>query len=530
MALDAPSSYAAIIDAGSSSSRLYIYQWKSNVALGEPLVIRTVFPTTAEEKKAAEASGGITSHPLPLELEPQQWIHHKRNDMELYLQPMLRAGQAFLQTRKNATSVPLYLLATGGMREDIDQEAQAEILKAAHRVMCALHLARTYDAGRRWATNARVIPGHVEGLYGWAALNYGRGVEEQISGLLELGGASMQIAYKVPSAQVRRERMCLLSGEHRVYSRSWDGFGADSMQRRMLAGLLADAGGVNGTGVIYNPCLPRGEVGSAVNGSKRTTVGSGDFATCLALARGLLKDGLENRHSIPSYLDIASFSKHFFGVSHYWYNYQFFAKWGGYDPRRAYHRTRFTKAVTKYCTSVRAEIPWAEGDKDKTSIYTESRCFSSAWMLTLLHDDLYGFGLEMTKYDTWNGVFRFPTTTDLASRSSWTIGAAALIARHGELRFCPRESGEQVYRLNSSSYPSVAEPIQPPDVVAGSTVGEAGNTFVSISGLAYGFIFVLLVVIAYQRRLITKLARGSNHVDEKSPHSILLDRRNGSVA
>ncbi|KAG6843002.1 hypothetical protein H0H93_002592, partial [Arthromyces matolae] len=121
----------------------------------------------------------------------------------------------------------------------------------------------TYAVGR-WNNNARVIPGSVEGLYGWVALNYGRGAEEQISGLLELGGASMQIAYKVPKAQLSKERVCLLSGEHRVFSKTWDGFGADSTQRRMLAGLLEEAGGPDGTGIIRNPCLPIGQVSLAI--------------------------------------------------------------------------------------------------------------------------------------------------------------------------------------------------------------------------------------------------------------------------
>ncbi|KAG6848182.1 hypothetical protein H0H87_004036, partial [Tephrocybe sp. NHM501043] len=103
----------------------------------------------------------------------------------------------------------------------------------------------------------------------------------------------------------------------------------------MLAGLLEEAGGPDGTGIIRNPCLPVGQVSVPIPGSNRTTIGSGEFSTCLRLSQGLLKDGLTTRDAIPSYLDIASFSKHFFGVSNYWYNYQFFSKWGAYDARRA---------------------------------------------------------------------------------------------------------------------------------------------------------------------------------------------------
>ncbi|KAG6822945.1 hypothetical protein H0H93_004548, partial [Arthromyces matolae] len=78
-------------------------------------------------------------------------------------------------------------------------------------------------------------------------------------------------------------------------------------------------------------------------------------------------------------------------------------------------------------------------------------------MLTLLHDDKYGFGLEMTQYDTWKNVFRFPTTVDLASRSSWTIGAAALIARHGHLSLCPKDGSTGPVFNSTLDVPVVAE-------------------------------------------------------------------------
>ncbi|KAG6814867.1 hypothetical protein H0H93_011931, partial [Arthromyces matolae] len=319
-------------------------------------------------------------------------IQLKRNEMSQYLRPALLAGRAFLEER-GITDVPLYLLATGGMREKLSPDEQVVVLQAAHLVMSEFR--GTFAPGT-WANNARVIPGSVEGIYGWVALNYGKGPEEQINGILELGGASMQIAYKVPDTQVSKEQVCLLSGDHRVYSKTWDGFGGDSSIRRMLSGLLAEAGGPNGTGIIKNPCLPSGQIGSAIAGSTRTSVGSGEFRTCLKLSQTHLKEGLATRDIIPSYLDISSFTQHFYGISNYWYSYEFFAKWGAYDINRSYDRKAFTEAVTRYCSSEWSEIPWTIDDKDRTSPYTENRCWYAAWMLTLLHDDKYGMGLEMT--------------------------------------------------------------------------------------------------------------------------------------
>ena len=44
-------SYAAVIDAGSTSSRLYIYQFQSEAAIGEPLSICQVFPSPSGEEE-----------------------------------------------------------------------------------------------------------------------------------------------------------------------------------------------------------------------------------------------------------------------------------------------------------------------------------------------------------------------------------------------------------------------------------------------------------------------------------------------
>ncbi|KAG5636863.1 hypothetical protein H0H81_006585 [Sphagnurus paluster] len=468
-------SYAAIIDAGSTASRVFIYGWQSDLTLGEPLHIQTAFPLNSAEKKSSEAPGGI---------------QHHHDDMVRYLSPPLQAASSFLQAR-DVTNVPIFLLATGGMREGVPAKAQALILQAAHGTMPIF--SNAFNVGT-WDTNTRVIPGSVEGLYGWVALNYGRGVEEQISGLLELGGASMQITYKAPKTQLALERVCLLSGEHRVYSETWDGFGADSTKRRMEAVMLAEAG-----------------LGTPIAGSNRTVVGNGDFSTCLRLAKAQLVDGLKTRNAIPAYLDIASFNKHFYGVSNYWYSFRFFAKWGAYDVHRAYDRKAFTDAVKGYCSSAWDDIPWVTEDVDRTSSYIVDRCVYAAWMLTLLHDDEYGFGLEMTQYDTWKGVFRFPTTTDLASRSSWTIGAAALIARHGELRLCPKEETNTLPFQDGRSGPmgmvtttitvhTTSTVVTTPSLSPMSGVSVNSFTTASMSCI----ILVLLGLVGYQRRCLSR--------------------------
>lgn len=53
-----PVQYAAIIDAGSSSSRMLIYQWTAPIPAGVPLVVRKVFPPPGVAKEVSEAVPG----------------------------------------------------------------------------------------------------------------------------------------------------------------------------------------------------------------------------------------------------------------------------------------------------------------------------------------------------------------------------------------------------------------------------------------------------------------------------------------
>ncbi|KAG5640939.1 hypothetical protein DXG03_006601, partial [Asterophora parasitica] len=437
---------------------------------------------------------------------------HKRDDMARYLSPLLHAGQTFLQ-KNNTTNVPLYLLATGGMREGLTSDKQSEILQAAHSVM-RLH-SGAYSVGQQ-ERHARVIPGREEGLYGWVALNYGRGAEEQSHqshGLLEIGGASMQISFAVPEPQADEEdaeRVCLRSGEHRVYSQSWDGFGADSTRRRMRALLVADAGGadaVNRLGVLHDPCLPLGEAGTNLDyASKNTIIGTGNFSACMDLSTRLLASGLLTHPSLPRYALIArESSPHFYGVAHFWFNYAFFAKWGpGYDPHQQYDRQRFLDSATSYCTSTSDEIPWKDGDEDRDSVYTETRCFSAAWMIAVLHDERYGFGLETRRGD---GGLSFPVTRELEERANWALGAAALVARHGELKFCPSDREAPQFEAAQDFLPSSSSE----NVLNSGATTLASSPFGSRSSCSFSSVFgptsalvslavvFLLVGFAYHR-------------------------------
>lgn len=479
-------------------------------------------------------------------------IHEQRGRLNVHLLGITNNAKIFLESQGvQRNTVPLYLMATGGLRsQGQDPAVRDEILHDAFEAMRGLDFFRLVSQAR----NANYIKGEVEGLYGWVALNYGRvrTADDHFPGLLELGGASMQIARKDPTIPATaplaafpdRYKVCLVSGDHVVYSKTWDGFGAKDTREKMRAAILRDAGidptpnhlpnaPITYGRIIPHPCLPRGQDGgeflTAPNAGHKL-VGNADFETCLLKARAVLNADAGRLGALPQYQDIELYTNRFFGVSNFWYTFEFFSRWGAYDPHAAYDRDLFTKAVKKYCTGSWTAIPWAENNRGKEDGFQDTRCFSAAWMLTVLHDKKPAFGLKMTKYDTDKGVLRFPITEDQASRSSWTIGAAALIARdvagHGYVggtpRFCrglgadPSDPPNFNANVNSTVETQALPPITYiPSPVHPSLIGQPNSSLPSVragfdlnihnpfitspAGLAYGILLFVFVILGYRR-------------------------------
>ena len=82
---------------------------------------------------------------------------------------------------------------------------------------------------------ARVITGEEEALYAWIAANYSKGnlakaSENGTIGILELGGASAQIAFVPNDSQSEGIELVRIAGrKYQVYARGYDGIGKDKI-------------------------------------------------------------------------------------------------------------------------------------------------------------------------------------------------------------------------------------------------------------------------------------------------------------
>lgn len=155
----------AIIDAGSSGSRLYVYEVDRDGGR-----IAQIYPSNDEENKASR--GPALSK-----------VEDTEQGVTDYLNTMVSK-----YTGKHAREIPLYILATAGMR--LQPEAHTKQIYArlnAHKeVINGLKL-----------VSALTISGQYEGLYAWISANFNDHSLNTATrkGIIEVGGASMQVVF-----------------------------------------------------------------------------------------------------------------------------------------------------------------------------------------------------------------------------------------------------------------------------------------------------------------------------------------------
>lgn len=200
----------AIIDAGSSGSRLYVYEIKK-----ESGDFTLLYPTPEQEATSkGRALSSIANH---------------NDSVSVFLTTMTSK-----YNRKDTTEhIPLYILATAGMRMLPKDKVESIYEKMNNQ--------KTELNGFRLDT-AMTISGRYEGFYAYIAANYKNGklkfnastpespftTSTTTYGILEIGGASMQIAFAVDE----HGDNCISRGGVHIYSKSYLGGGVDQIYKK----------------------------------------------------------------------------------------------------------------------------------------------------------------------------------------------------------------------------------------------------------------------------------------------------------
>lgn len=363
MADDGQYSYGCVIDAGSSGSRVHIYQWLTSV------------PSSSVTKYSSyESTPGIN--------QPDRGIPA--------LLDLLSSAQISLPKNIDVDTVPLFLGATAGMRI-LDPDTEASIMNEVRSLLHTSGFVFRDD----WA---RTISGEEEGAYGWLVANYlkkSASLPESQSyyttyGAIDLGGASVQVSFQ-PSGAILAHLFPVQvdKKEFSLYTHSYLYYGVDQ------ANLVFHSYHIDNSTMV-SPCYPEGYTDPLTG-----IVGSGEFHECLVQVADLFDTNYDCYHGDGS-IERCSFNgvyqpplekTRFILMSAFVYTWDFL------DLRIGSHTDdlrKMIKSAQKICSmTYNEQLDYYneltyEMHSDRKTNNIHGQCFNAAYMYHLLHS---GFGL-----------------------------------------------------------------------------------------------------------------------------------------
>ena len=261
--------HGLMIDAGSTGSRLHVYEWQPRILRNTQDIEMAVagnmlsFPGT-ESRWTDRLQPGLASFATI------------RNDDELlqaiadYLQPLLDFAKSVLHSKAGQfEEFPIFLRATAGMRI-LSTPDRARVLDAVRTLFrnetyCPFSFASDEQV--------RVISGEEEAVFDWAGVNFllgdllsqshgaGTVVSPRLThGALDMGGGSTQISFFEPNEDIMSNLFKLQIGQAKhwnIYAHSFLFYGMNEAIDRFYAQLAANKTReqrlIQG---VTNPCLP----------------------------------------------------------------------------------------------------------------------------------------------------------------------------------------------------------------------------------------------------------------------------------
>ena len=278
--------YGVVIDAGSSGSRVHIYEWPHRSDTRMPLIEAAPFKeTTKWSKKVEPGLSSYASNPSGAATSIAELLTYVAS----VIPPVDHAR------------TPVYVYGTAGLRKVPPTEAEHILNAVRDTVHHSPFLFR-----REWA---RIISGQEEGTFGWITVNHLKGTlharQSQDShlttvGALDLGGASTQITFAMPPENTAPHPHVLpitLGGvTYQLFSQSLLGFGVDELQRRSaaLARAQAPSTTLSPTDPAPFACLPKGLIKEYETPSGKISVtGTSQPHACVELIKEVLEGAEE---------------------------------------------------------------------------------------------------------------------------------------------------------------------------------------------------------------------------------------------
>ena len=235
-----PFAYGAVIDAGSSGSRITVFRWDARIFPSVPPPITTVVEVVVNSARGVagiDTPSGRAALPSLV-----AWAASQLAELGV----------------PSPSAVPLFLKATAGMRM-LTEEARV----AAMTEVRALLRGTGFLFRDAWA---RVISGEEEGVAGWLSVNYLAGLlpgqpgaSGATLGALDLGGASTQITFS-PAAGVsilssQFDIRLTAAASTSVYTHSFLYYGQNEAIRRINELVVLATPNASAGAIIPHPCF-----------------------------------------------------------------------------------------------------------------------------------------------------------------------------------------------------------------------------------------------------------------------------------
>jgi apyrase len=269
--------YSIIVDAGSSGSRLHLFEYHHDE--NNQLIVKDIFI-----KKTNSGLSSYSNHP---------------GEAALSLKSLFDAADTKVRSLAiSPKEVSVDILATAGMRL-LPEKSQQDIYT---------HVQDYLDSHYSFSIkNVKTISGKMEGIYAWLELNYLEGnfaPGKETLGIIDMGGASTQIAFATQDTSRIDDEATVNINQQKyiIFSKSFLGLGLN----QAIAAMREDE--------KFSACYPSGYISLATSETQY------DFQKCSSIFKKVIA-----KHSIAEQLipfdktDFAVFSGvydtfNFFGV------------------------------------------------------------------------------------------------------------------------------------------------------------------------------------------------------------------------
>lgn len=395
--------YGVLIDAGSTGTRVWVYSWPRDKDDG------TVEPP------------GQTVPPIECLYTfkvPKGLAEYAEDPQRLREVVVTLIGKAKAQVPdKLHSTTSIFLMATAGMRFLLEEKAVV-VVEEIDKVFQNTSLNPfMYDSPH----NTRILSGEEEGVFAWIAVNYLSGrltnleadLYKSTSGILELGGASTQIAF-IPRGSVLSDKFPVFIGgeKYPIYVHSYLHYGQDYVGKAIEDKLIKEHPHDD---TFHNPCMLKGE--NLTNAQGKQFIGTGDPSQCVAvLERVIYKVDSHRCHPKPCaigsvYQPNIPPSQTFYTVGAFYFilnDLKVLSVNGTFTPAQAY------EAAFNFCSKDFEELKAELKPSPEREMFISKPCSIGLYM-SLLFTRGYGFNNHTQQIIAAEKIHGHPI--------DWTLGA-----------------------------------------------------------------------------------------------------------